>query len=125
MSILKLPINFVTVLLADIKKHITKTNEIINSLNAIISNLYKTKTIIDFGTSLFPEQLYVDIIDRGVTNTSSISMNISITRDIDELEFCNFTCSLISITEKVGYKILVQDHNRQAEGVYYLNTIRT
>ena len=42
MSILKLPINFVTVLLADIKKHIIKTNEVIDTINLLEKNLIRT-----------------------------------------------------------------------------------
>ena len=84
------------------------------------------QTEIDFGASLFPENITITVLDPLVTSTSVItmSMGISSTRDLDEMEFTNFTCSLGNVINNVSYDVVVSDLNRQAEGKYLLSIMR-
>lgn len=84
------------------------------------------QTEIDFGASLFPENITITILDPAILSTSvvTMSMAISSTRDFDEMEFTNFTCSLGNIIDNISYDITITDLNRQAEGKYLLNIMR-
>lgn len=81
---------------------------------------------VDFGELEFPENVYVTVLDASVLATSAINctMSIGVDRDSDEMEFCNFTCSIVNVVPSVSYQVLVTDSFRQAEGKYLLNTTR-
>ena len=86
----------------------------------------KKQIVIDFGAKEFEDTLYVSVKDNTVKSDSSIiaSVTVSSNKQVDELEFTNFTCSIVDIVSGVGYKVLVIDQNRQAEGAYILNIIK-
>lgn len=97
-------------------------------LKNLESTIPSTKAVqleINFGESLFPETLLIEIADSEIKNTSIITPSISISknRDYDELEFNQFNLNSVLINEGIGYSVIVSDYNRQAEGKYLLNLI--
>lgn len=108
----------------DEKGVVTLVNDRVN----ITTDLSETQRQleVDFGELEFPENVYVTVLDETVTSTSAINCTMSIgsDRDADEMEFCNFTCSVVNIVPSISYQVLVTDSFRQAEGVYLLNTTR-
>lgn len=107
------------------------TNEATNVQDAIdnINNKIipsRKKTIVDFGDKLCKEAVYITIIDKEVQTDSVITTGITVNtgRGIDELEFVNFSCSVVSIVAGQSFDVLVTDSIGQAEGKYLLNTLR-
>jgi len=111
---------------ADDTAFTSTTNNTATNVQSAIDNLSGTHQVaiyFDNNSNMSIEGLYVPIADTTIKSTSIINAFVSVdsTRDTDELEFTDFSCTAVNIVAGAGYDVLVVDNSLQAEDKYILN----